>query len=482
MKGGTTTIQDGTFTGNEAGDSGGAIYVNDSTLKLYGGTFTGNSAQLDGGGILVGKDGGINIAESSTCVLKGGNVSGNKAEYGGGVYAHGAFKMEGGFISNNEATDTAGGIYVGEEGALKAAGGTISGNTAKDAGGIYNSGSRNVKLSKVNILMNTTTKEGGGFNNKDGVATLTDCVIRGNTAKGNGGDIWNQEDSSVTLTNCVIEGNTCEGQGGGVYNTVDGTLTIKGGVITGNIADTDGDAIYTEGKVGISDGEIKGNTAQYCGGGVRLADGSVTGGTITGNVATKNHGGGFYIGVFTGTYHDDYILNLYGGSITRNRAGMEGGGIQCTSKGTVNVQGAPVVRDNTAPTGANLLLQSDGRLEVTGSLAEDAKLDVTAQNTDKVLTNGLAQNGSLDSFTYNNGNTKPGLKDGELFIDVTVNADVWVSDWKGLQDAMKNATNGQVIALFEDSGTIGGGAHDAQTQYRYIDEQMKTASATSTCA
>ena len=28
-----------------------------------------------------------------------------------------------------------------------------------------------------------------------------------------------------------------------------------------------------------------------------------------------------------------------------------------------------------------------------------------------------------------------------------MNADVWVTDWKGLQDAMKNAKNGQVIAL-----------------------------------
>ena len=722
------------------------------------------------------RGGGINIEKGSTCVLKGGAITGNKAKLGGGVYAHGTFRMEGGSIAGNEATGTesaflkdrmimksvatgsGGGIYCGEEGALDLTGGTISGNTSDDAGGVYNGGSKNVTIKGVKIIGNTSRAGGGGVNNNDGgTAKLENCEIRGNHADGNGGGIWNQEDSTVTLENCVIESNTADEQGGGVftkgkvtvtggaiknntakgngggirlwddtttinsgeitgnkaqdgngggiyvggatlklyggsitgntasgegggievqdtkdakinvhgspvvlnntastgnnvylyqdqslmvngamqdgasvnvsvqglyyggrsiltdghiaytdegghsgiitagfnarnkgedpakyfsadegcsvrandkgealviasdwselqrqidaaadgatlrldrdwgsvdadypltipqgktltidlnghtlhrglvkgikngcvisnsgtltivdatgrgkitggfskdnaggiwnngtltleggsitgnqaknngggvYNTAKGTLTVNGGTISSNTASNDGAGIYTEGTLTITGGAFKANTAGLSGGAVNVNGGTatVTGGSFTGNTATKWHGGGIYVA--NGT------LNLYGGSVTGNRAGMEGGGLLYGAKATVNVQDAPTVRDNTAPTGANILLRAGNVIKLTGRLAEGAKLDVTAQDTENVLTKGLAENGSLDNFTYNNNiGAKPGLKDGEMAINLTVEADVWVTDWSGLQKAVKDAKSGQVIAL-----------------------------------
>ena len=104
------------------------------------------------------------------------------------------------------------------------------------------------------------------------------------------------------------------------------------------------------------------------------------------------------------------------------------------------------------------MLRPNSVIHLTGQLAPDARLDVMAQDTEKVLTDGLAENGSTDNFTYNNNTgVKPGLKDGELFVDHTVNADVWVTDWNGLQKAIDNAKSGQVIALGRNISADGAG-------------------------
>lgn len=67
--------------------SGGAIYVNDSTLKLYCGTFTGNTAQLQGGGVLVGIKGTFKVHGAPV-------VRDNTAQGGGGsnIYLRGRQK------------------------------------------------------------------------------------------------------------------------------------------------------------------------------------------------------------------------------------------------------------------------------------------------------------------------------------------------------------------------------------------------------
>ncbi len=287
-----------------------------------------------------------------------------------------------------------------------------------------------------------------------GTLTIMDATgrgkITGGFSKDNAGGIWN--DGTLTLEGGTITGNRANTNGGGIYNTAKGALTVNGGTISSNTASNDGAGIYTEGTLTITGGTFKGNTASLSGGAVEIYGGTatITGGSFTGNTATKWHGGGIYVA--NGT------LNLYGGSVTGNRAGMEGGGLLYGAKATVNVQDAPVVRDNTAPTGANILLRAGNVIRLTGPLAESAKLDVTAQDTENVLTKGLAENGSLDNFTYNNNiGAKPGLKDGEMAINLTVEADVWVSDWNGLQKAVRDAKDGQVIALGKNIAANGAG-------------------------
>lgn len=109
-----------------------------------------------------------------------------------------------------------------------------------------------------------------------------------------------------------------------VLDETNGTKTVTGGVITGGVASENiGDARFP----------------CYCGGGVYIADGgklTMTGGNIVGCTAT-DHGGGVY--VTTGT------LTMIGGNIVGCTA-MFGGGIYCSRNGNkIEMSGTALVRD-----------------------------------------------------------------------------------------------------------------------------------------
>lgn len=484
---GATTVNSSEITGNTAKDGhGGGIYVGGATLKLYGGRITGNTASGEGGGIRIEQtdDGKVNIhgapvvrdnAASNGAdiflrekmlltvdapMTKGAEVHVTPEDiakvFTSGLGAHnGGDDPQNYFRADTEAhtvnfrdgealVNTTDWSNLQRQIDAAKNGDTIKLNRiwradAMDQALVIPSG-RTITIDlnghTLNRGLNAALADGAVIRNS-GTLTVRDSVgggaITGGYTSGDGGGIWNE--GTLTLEGGAITGNHAQKNGGGVYNDARATLNLKGGEISNNYAGSEGGGAYTNGVLEQTGGEFKGNSA-LTGGGMRINGGTATvaGGVMTGNAATAYHGGAIYIGGGT--------LNLYGGTLTGNRATMEGGGILYGAGATLNVKGAPVVKDNSAPTGANLLLQSDGRLELTGRLAKEALLDVTTKKTDAVMTHGLAQNGSLDNFTYDDGNRKPVLKDGELFVDMTVNADVWVTDWKGLQDAVKKAADG----------------------------------------
>jgi CSLREA domain-containing protein len=75
-EGGTVTVTNSTFSGNSAGDSGGAIFnESGSTLRVTNSTFSGNSAGDSGGGIYNG----------GTLTVTNSTFSGNSASTQGGA-------------------------------------------------------------------------------------------------------------------------------------------------------------------------------------------------------------------------------------------------------------------------------------------------------------------------------------------------------------------------------------------------------------
>ena len=196
-------------------------------------------------------------------------------------------------------------------------------------------------------IQDTSSDKGGTVEGIDDVSFREGAVI---TVVG----------GTLTLEGGTITGNTTTAQGGGIF-VKNGTLTVKeGAVITGNTA-AEGGGIYATGTstVYIEGGEISNNTttseqmfgqsdalSPAGGGGIAIVGGAdeqgnlytvtlnMSGGTITGN---KSAGAGGGIGIRRGHGESIVSFTMTGGSVTDNIAQTaEGGGIRIEGTGIIN--------------------------------------------------------------------------------------------------------------------------------------------------
>ena len=147
----------------------GADYGGNTQYALY--VENGGKAEIKDGVTITGfKNGNIGpVVSDGKLTMSGGEISGNKAKNGGGVYIHASwrsFKMTGGTIKGNLATEHGGGVYVDGSynngypirGQFWLEGGTIEGNTADKGGGVYSQGKFTMKGGT--ITKNTATDNG----------------------------------------------------------------------------------------------------------------------------------------------------------------------------------------------------------------------------------------------------------------------------------------------------------------------------------
>jgi parallel beta-helix repeat protein len=195
-------------------------------------------------------------------------------------------------ITGGMAADVGGGLLNGGTTALTNC--TIRGNSARYGGGLYNSRVYNggsVTLTDCTVSGNSAN-EGGGLDNS-GTATLTNSTVSGNSAGQKGGGLANFG-GTVALTNCTVSGNFAGNSGGGLYNF--GSVTLTDCTISGNSARTGGGGLYNfAGSVALTNCTVSGNAAHGStvgGGGLYNPFGTaaLTNCTITGNSAT--YGGG----------------------------------------------------------------------------------------------------------------------------------------------------------------------------------------------
>jgi len=155
---------------------------------------------------------------------------------GGGVYNQGRTKIENCRIFANSAS-FGGGIYNDGTGAeLTVIDSTISGNGALQGGGIYNNGtSAKVIIMDSIISGNSAVTLPGGIHN-EGIATISNSTISGNSAKYIGG--------IDNLGTMIISDSTISENSFGNYNGVSGIgnsgiLTISNSTLTRNYAKND---------------------------------------------------------------------------------------------------------------------------------------------------------------------------------------------------------------------------------------------------
>ena len=415
---GTTKAENCTALG--AGGNGfGEVTINGGTITAVA-TTTGTAI---GGGI-----GYRNTGGQGKVIINGGNVyaynfanrweipssaiggAGSRKAAGntgtvkinaGYVYAYSALgtAIGGGssqWINGGNADITIrGGTVIAKTGSKLSAGiGGGTGNSGIDINSNNEGSSRNGGNAKVTIngsaIVRTGSIGGGGTGNTDidriGNATIeisdgdiqAQCILAAGsgatpTFKMTGGTIRNSNTADTEYLHVKQEG-------GAVY-LEDGTCTISGGTIE-NCTATKGGAIYIIGQKAegeytasftMSGGIIKECTSITDGGAVYLKGGDVTltGGTISDNLAQDGNGGAFYIteGNFTmkegspiikdnsAIYRDNkqgngggvYItsttsnvdVSLLSGSITGNTSDRQGGGVCVVMPESKDAEGKP---------------------------------------------------------------------------------------------------------------------------------------------
>ena len=226
-----------------------------------------------------------------------------------------------------------------------------------------------VTLDHVTLSDNVSGQDGGAVDvGQAPLAKLVvkDALIRNNTAAYNGGGI--NDDGLLTVTNSTIEGNTAGGVegGGGVFVTDNGSATITGSMVAGNQAWIGG-GIFSQGSLTVSGSVISGNRAMESrftvptgGGGIAAAHAdavrlTVKDSFILGNRAAQSIGGGISVGVADA---GDFRLT---GSVVAGNQARDGGGI---AGGPGSVAGSCLL-DNAA--GGSSAGDLDGSLQAGGN-------------------------------------------------------------------------------------------------------------------
>jgi hypothetical protein len=210
------TLTNVTFSDNTAG-SGGGMYNDSSSPVLTSVTFSNNTGNGGGGGMYNTDDSHpaltyVTFSDNTTLGFGGGvcnfgsspvliNVvfSGNGANFmAGGMYnAHSNFTLTNVIFSGNHASTLGGSL----------------------GGGMYNANS-NLTLTNVTFSGNSTNSggKGGGMYNSGSSLTLTNATFRDNRtgSDGSGGGMYNSDASNARLTNCILWGNS---DGGGTGET-----------------------------------------------------------------------------------------------------------------------------------------------------------------------------------------------------------------------------------------------------------------------
>ncbi len=282
---------DTTFAENEAVSGGALANENAAEMMLSNSHVTlnrtvgfgGGAGLWNAGGALIIRDSRITLNDASGFTSDGGGILCGPPGGGGG-----SLELRNSVVSQNSASDDAGGIYLGSSsGASSIVASSIDFNAASgEGGGIYKAGASALTIHASSVSDNVNDGFNGGGIAVDGTFSST-------------------PPDGVTITDSTIARNRLvTGDGGGISNDNQGIITIRGSTIVDN--ETTGVAAVGEGgggvfsnstfaMVAIVNSTITGNSVSGHGGGVKNTNAStmtLENVTLADNVA-GSHGGGF---------------------------------------------------------------------------------------------------------------------------------------------------------------------------------------------
>jgi hypothetical protein len=208
---GTLIVEGSTFTGN-VGSNGGAIGTQDENVTVVNSTFVGNKATGTGGNPGNGGDGGAMSYDGAmvSWTLCGDTFSGNAGVASGGAIFRVAYNDEAVNIdrctfdgnSVDPTTGNAGGLYL-EYATITMTNTTISHNSANFGGGIWIGHNAVSAISNDTIAYNTANMGGGVWFAGGITGTMLNVTVAHNAGNGMAGG-----DTSVTLQSTLVDDNT----------------------------------------------------------------------------------------------------------------------------------------------------------------------------------------------------------------------------------------------------------------------------------
>ena len=413
MSGGDIT-NNTTSQGNNIG-YGGGVY-NSQYFEMTGGTITGNEAKKYGGGVYSGA--------GATTYIYGGSITGNKASFqgGGGVYAASdkSVHLKGEVtIKNNRSDDLLTNTVHYIDGSLEADSeskiclSVASGKTNGDV--LLSPGEKNGEkytITSEDLRKLSFSNTGAGYavtlNDKGDVIlslphkhTLCNKTSWQHTGAGHSdscGDSitfneWTDaeakkmyHDTAATAANClpnegdwyltnpvtltaphVVDGgelNLCLNGNNVILNAEGAVFSVKNGGVL-NLTDCKSTGIITHATskngAGVS---VEAGSDETPAGTFNLYNGK-----ITGNNNLNGNGGGVSV-------LSDGQFNMYGGTITENKAAT-GGGVYVANNAKVTIGGGSIT-NNEAATGGGMTVENcqvtlSGKVTITGNKNTDGK-------------------------------------------------------------------------------------------------------------
>ena len=311
------------------------------------GTASGNGVTLFGPGqngdlrmFLV--EGGGNLTLKDLTLANGASD-----ESGGSLYVQygGTVSLDHVTITKSYATADGGAIF--NYGQLTMTATTLTGCQGRDGGGLMNFG--NATVTGCTFSSNHASGNGGGYDGgghgSGGTIAFTNCLLSGNTAQVRGGGLFLGLASEATLTSCMVTGNSAHD--GGACCSLGGGVTMDQSIISMNSAVNGGGFYIATGGEGspqvgsgggtteqtgvramLSNCTVSGNSADRGGGLYSLDHISLSNCTVTGNHA--NQGGGIFNSgdiLFFNKIADRTTVELSGTVFSANTAELSGGGL-----------------------------------------------------------------------------------------------------------------------------------------------------------
>ena len=226
----TVKLTDLELTGSSfliSGSGGGLDIRNNSDVMAVNCNIHNNWAPESGGGIYI---------RQSTLILSNTPVSSCSSDFGGGIYANDSSitLLAASLVQNNEADFSGGGIYLVNNSLCDVANtaADIKNNYAINGGGVAANGSSFVLHRGADIVGNTAIAHGGGiYLNNNATALLygfdtsigyyfpAGGLYPNSVTNGSGGGIYAENSTVILSNNARFASNNATENGGGIYLT-----------------------------------------------------------------------------------------------------------------------------------------------------------------------------------------------------------------------------------------------------------------------